>query len=296
MPSERIEQWLRNGHYEVTEAAVTTTGLSEPYKLRLQTDEGPVISAKFKRAPDDFDSFNNSPRRELAAYETQKLFLDPDEYVVPPTVIICLPVSENAEKMPDLKPHKGADCAIGVLAYWIEGLTDDAVIDEEEWRTDPDYRMSLGNLNTLTVLIGHQDSIGNNFYRSSDPTRPRLFSVDNGLAFGAMGMNPIRFFSSKWSSVQVTSLPEKAITRLRSIDNLDLQRLSVLAELERQRNMFQLVEKHRSMDPDDGIRQTSDVVQFGMTVDEIADIHIRLIKLLAKVDEGDVGAAILEPR
>ena len=34
----------------------------------------------------------NSPRRELAAYAVQKLFLEPEEYVAPPTAPHCFPL------------------------------------------------------------------------------------------------------------------------------------------------------------------------------------------------------------
>ena len=38
------------------------------------------------------DEFNNVPRYELAAYHIQPLFLDPEDYVVPPTVFRSFPL------------------------------------------------------------------------------------------------------------------------------------------------------------------------------------------------------------
>ncbi|MFO0616341.1 MAG: hypothetical protein U0414_27365 [Polyangiaceae bacterium] len=138
MPAARIEVWLREGDFRITNVAFSSSGVTRPYKLRLELASGLTINAKFKRAPDDLEAFNNSPRRELAAYEIQKLFLDPDDYVVPPTVLACIPA--RTELMPELEPHPRATCAIGVLAYWVEGLTDQGVVDPARWAADAGYR------------------------------------------------------------------------------------------------------------------------------------------------------------
>src|SRR5690606_31993935 len=88
MPASALETVLRRGDLRVTDAALSESGVTAPTKLRIETTmEGAVVSfsAKFKPAPvEDVDAFNNSPRRELAAYQIQKLFLDEDDWVVPP--------------------------------------------------------------------------------------------------------------------------------------------------------------------------------------------------------------------
>ncbi len=45
-------------------------------------------------------TFNNVPRYDLAAYELQKLFLDPPEYVVPPTALRMVPLADFANYSP----------------------------------------------------------------------------------------------------------------------------------------------------------------------------------------------------
>jgi len=60
-------------------------------KLRLRFDDGVEINVKWKRAPAEAEGWNNSPRREIAACEVQKLFLEPDDYVVPVSVPRCIP-------------------------------------------------------------------------------------------------------------------------------------------------------------------------------------------------------------
>lgn len=288
MPATRIEGWLKSDELVVTDAARSPSGLTAPYKIRLRTPDGRTFAAKFKRAPDDLDAFNNSPRREVAAYELQKLFLDPDEYVVPPTVVTCLPVEKLRRTMPGLKPHEGVSCAVGVLAYWVEGLSDERVLDEADFNRNPDYRDNLGKLNALTVLIGHQDSIGDNVYRAKDPRRPRLFSVDNGLAFGAMGDNPIRFFSSAWSNVRVNVLPGKLVERLKRIEPASLERLRVVVQLEKKGSSYVSVPPTTPLPGNEGVQRKGQTIQLGLTPEEITNVNLRLVKLLGQVGEGQV--------
>ena len=51
-----------------------------------EPEEQLILKAKWKRAPWMGEGINNSPRREIGAYAAQKLFLQPWEYVVPPTL------------------------------------------------------------------------------------------------------------------------------------------------------------------------------------------------------------------
>jgi hypothetical protein len=288
MPAADIERALKSETYEILAALETTDGITAPYKLRVRLPDGRVISAKFKRAPDDLDTFNNSPRREIAAYEMQKLFLDPPEYVVPPTVVTCLPVEQNRGTMADLAAHPGADCAIGVLAYWLENVTDEDVLDEDLWEKDAQYRHSLGNLNALTVLIGHQDDIGNNFLRSEDRRRPRLFAIDNGLAFGAMGVNPIQLVSSEWSDVRVEALPQKTVERLKKLSPAAFERFYVVSQLRLVDGRYLAVPPTEPIDKTEGARRRGDTIQLGLNAEELTDVNVRLVELLGRVGSGEV--------
>src|SRR5690606_21838876 len=54
-------------------------------RLSLAPEEGEApLRAKWKPVHAGGQGFNNEPRYELAAYRLQQLFLDEDEYVVPP--------------------------------------------------------------------------------------------------------------------------------------------------------------------------------------------------------------------
>ncbi|MFO0616344.1 MAG: hypothetical protein U0414_27380 [Polyangiaceae bacterium] len=150
------------------------------------------------------------------------------------------------------------------------------------------HRDNLGNLNVLTALIGHQDDIGVNFYRSKDAARPRLLSVDNGLAFGAMGDNPIRFFSSAWSDVRVPLLPSKTVDRLGSVDRARLEPLGVVAQMRLEGGAFHPIPRTPTLDPNQAVRWNGDDVQLGLTAEEITDVDVRLARLLGAIDSEEV--------
>jgi hypothetical protein len=53
---------------------------------------GTSFKLKAKEVPEDLDGINNAPRKELAAYAIQRFFLDPEDYVVPATVLRCIAI------------------------------------------------------------------------------------------------------------------------------------------------------------------------------------------------------------
>jgi hypothetical protein len=294
MPSSRIEGWLRSGEYRVTDAAVASGGTTAPHKLRLEVEEGGRVlsfSVKFKAASDSLDVFNNSPRRELAAYEVQKLFLSEDEYVVPPTVVACLPVERYGALVGDLEPFPGSDCALGVMAYWAEHVTDHGVYEKDRLARDPLYRNAIANLNVLTVLIGHQDNIGSNFLLTKEETHPRLLAIDNGLSFGAMGANPMQLFSSAWSSFRVDALPARTVARLAGVRRHELDRLEVLAQLERRGTSLADVPASRPLEPTDGVRDDGRTIQLGLTEEEVALVEHRVAGILHEIESRELSIA-----
>jgi hypothetical protein len=291
LPAARVERWLRGGGYTVTHAAITQSGSSAPYKLRLVVrirGRELSFSAKFKPVPEALDEFNESPRLELAAYDLQKLVLDHDEYVVPPTVLACLPLDRYEELLEDLEPFRDTDCALGVLAYWLENVSDDGVYDSDRLERDPLYRRHLSNLNAVTILMGHQDDLGSNFLLADDPDRPRVFAIDNGLAFGAMGANPIQLVSSAWSSLRVETMPARTVARLQALGRKELEPLAVVAQLEHRDEALRAVPHSAPFDRSEGVRERGDVIQLGLTADEITDVHERLVDLLDAIESGDV--------
>ena len=118
-----------------------------------------------RKAEPGADSFNNVPRYDLAAYELQKLFLDPAEYVVPPTALRMVPLADFAKYSPDVqRTFPGADDVLAVVQYWLSDVTVYAdVYDAARFATDPVYARHIGQLNVFTYLIEHRDSNVGNF-------------------------------------------------------------------------------------------------------------------------------------
>ena len=84
-------------------------------------------------------------------------------------------------------------------------------------------------MNILSYLSKHKDSNVGNFLISIDPDNPRVFTVDNSLAFSSLESNR----GTAWQKVRVKRLPKKTIERLKLINKTDLEdALSVVAQFE----------------------------------------------------------------
>jgi hypothetical protein len=226
----------------------------------------------------------------MAAYEFQKLFLEPHEYVVPPTVLACVPVAQHIAEISDAPPtFPGTHCVFGVMAYWLENVTAEQARDLDRFERDAAYRASLADLNLVTHLIDQRDSREANFLRSTDPDRPRVFSVDNGLAFGGF-KNPfaVMGFIPDWAQIQVSALPRGHVDRLRRITRADLDRLAVVAQFEIRDGLLVHVPAGEPGPPDEGVRVDGNTVQLGLTREEIDGVEERLRHLLERVDRGEI--------
>ncbi len=112
---------------------------------------------------------------------------------------------------------------------------------------------------------------------SVPPSAPRIFAVDNGLAFG------------EWRDIKVKRLQNEKIECLRNITQADLENsLGVVAQ-------FGAVDGHliptlatQNLNGKKGVRQKDGVIQFGLTSREIKRVYSRLKKLLQRVDSGKI--------
>jgi len=295
LPSAWLATLLEPDRFEIVVVEVAPSGFSRPRKLLLRVtetgrDEAVVIAIKWKPAPRGGGGFNNHPRKELAAYEFQKLFLEPDEYVIPPTAALCIPVERHRAEIGAAAPtFPGSDCVLGLAAYWLENVRSSGARDLARFERDPAYRDNLATLNLVTYLIDQRDSREANFLCSTDPERPRVFSVDNGLAFGGF-KNPFTVlgFIDDWAELQVSALPRRLIERLRRLDRADLEPLRVVAQLERRGGTLVPVSPGPPTGGDGGVRVGDAAVQLGLTPHEIDGIAERLRALLARVDRGEI--------
>ena len=289
-----LESALRRGPIEILSERYAGAGLTGASRLELRLpDYDEKITAKWKPMPARLDGINNSPRKEIAAYEVQKLVLEPGDYVVPTSVARCL----RPSAFPDPSRHSeanlpGARCELGVLSLWIENVTlPSPLLDLERFRRDPVYARHLGHFNLVTYLIHHQDGRRGNFLVSTNDRNRRVFSIDNGVAFSGIFYN---WFVRNWKRIRVPALPQGAIERLEQVRFADLEPLAVVAELRLDPDgIFVPVPAGPVRERDEGVRLDGPTIQLGLDEDEIEDLWERIEDLLEDIHEGDLG--ILPP-
>lgn len=268
-------------------AGAGTTGAKEA--VFFFPDVGKDIPFKIKRVPGDLDGINNSPRKEAAAYAIQRLFLDREDYVVPTTTIFCVDIDwmEHHKVRHGGATLKGTKCVLVAASLWLQDVTlRDPVYDEARFLRDPAYAYYLSNLNVLTYVIGHRDGRKGNFLFSKNDDRPQLFAIDNGSTFNPWGYN---YFVPNWDVIRVAAVREETIERLRKLQRSDLDFLRVVVQMQiDSAGVISKVEPGASLDDDEGALRKGDIVQFGLTKDEIDKVWKRIQKLIGQVDDGSL--------
>lgn len=286
LPVAEIEHRLREREFEVLDFRGSRFPEDRTQRVALEFPDGQVLLVKWAMAPRGGGTFNNRPRYEIAAYELQKLFLDPSDYVVPPTVARALPLELCRRFDDDVDPtFDDADAVLVALQYWLFSVTSERAFSKERMQEDPAYARHLANLNLFTHLARHSDANVGNILVSTERTNPRLFAVDNGVAFGPEESDR----GHEWRELRVKRLPAETVERLRAIDRETLDRaLGVVAQFEVRDETLVPVERGPVLDRFRGVRREGDVIQLGLTSAEIAGVDRRLRRLLEKVDAGRV--------
>jgi hypothetical protein len=289
LPPAQLVHRLSHDTMTIVSADAADGGVMGAKKLTVVLGEdGFRLDVKWKTAPAGGDGWNNSPRREVAAYAAQELFLDPDDYPVPPIVARGLPPDEYAFIDGDAVPQfEGVRCVFGATAAWLQNVCrPDRVFDRERFSRDRQYAFHFANLNLLAYLIAHRDARRSNFLMSTDPSNPHVFSVDNGIAFGGVLYN---FFTWHFNQIRTRGLPKQSIDRLRRVRREELSKLGVLGELEADSaGVLRSVEPRENVDPNVGMRVAPGLVQFGLTASEIDAMATRLQSLLERIDAGEL--------
>ena len=295
---EEVEERFRYQSFEILNMPSSRGLPSErTFAPTVKFEDGAMLQMKFAPAPKGGEAFNNRPQHEVAAYEIQKLFLDEVEYVVPPTVARCF-AFDFLEAAIDKAPNRDAiedpqptfdqwRMSLVVLQYWlwnIDVAERNDIRDRDRLEEDEVFARHAGNFNILTYLIRHNDSNDGNFLISTDPANPRVFAVDNGLAFS----NEESDRGTYWRDIKLDRFPAKTIQRLRAITLEDLQAaVGVVAQFEiGPGGNFVQVDATENFDPDKGVRYTASGVQLGLTESEIRNIHRRVTQLVEWVDGG----------
>ncbi len=285
LPTDRIEDLFKYQDFEIVQFGDTRFEGDRTQRVTLRFDESTAVLAKWAAAPPGGGSFNNRPAYEAAAYEIQKLFLDEPDFVVPPSVLRAVPLSEYPGTHDHLEStFRRVPTVIVNLSYWMASVTPDGFHDEDRFEADSVYARHFADFNLFTHLIRHNDENAGNYLVSTDQSNPRVFSVDNGLAFGRE-TSDVGF---RYRNLQVDRFPHATVERLRHVTEEDLHAtLGVIAQFEERGSRLVQVEPGENLDRNRRVRSKDGVHQFGLTEQEITWLRDRLRKFLEKVDKGD---------
>lgn len=245
------------------------------------------LRVKLRKSEPGADDFNNVPRYDVAAYELQKLFLDPPEYVVPPTALRFVPRADFAKYSPGVAAtFPPPDQVLAVVQYWLNDIKVIAdVYDPARFSADPVYARHIGQLNVLTYLIRHRDSNVGNFLIGRAERGARVFSIDHGVAFASQDSDR----GELWKDVRVTQLPADTVARLRKVSAEDLKsKLAVLGQWRLQEGVWAPAPLGENIAPRRGVRRDGDTLQMGLTNVEIQSIQRLLQRLLERIDRGEI--------
>jgi hypothetical protein len=290
-PVADLERLLAAEPLVITHAEISRPKAKGDITLRADVSFGgaPPMRVKLRKAEPGADSFNNVPRYDLAAYELQKLFLDPPEYLVPPTALRMVPLADFAKYSPDVRrTFPSSDQVLAVVQYWLSDIMSiPDVYDSARFVADPVYARHIGQLNVLTHIIRHRDSNQGNFLLGKAERGARVFSIDHGVAFASEESDR----GDVWKDMRVNRLPDDTVARLRLITPQMLtDRLGVLAQWRLEGSSYVPVASGANLGDNRGVRRKGNDLQMGLNKSEIRSIHRLLTKLLERVDSGEITA------
>jgi hypothetical protein len=279
LPIPDIEVRLRTAPFSILDWRGSRKPDDRTQRVVLEFEDSVLLVVQWASAPRGGATFNNEPRYEAAAYEIQKLFLDPDELVVPPTVIRAFPLAFVAAQAPDQRAtlSQAPGSVVVALQYWLRNVQPTDFWQPDRVRTDTVYARRIANFNILTYLIGHMDGNTGNFLISTYAEDPHVFSVDNGVSFRSEPSNR----GDEWKEIRVDRLPLRVIERLEGVSTADLEAaLGVLVEFRIHDGELVQVEPGENFSRNRGVRTRDDRIQFGLTSREIRDVDQRLKSLV----------------
>jgi len=284
---------MKRAEYEVLSVEAAGAGTTRPEKGELRFPEtGDQFSVKGKLVSPALDGFNNSPRKELAAWKLQFLFLDPVDFTVPSTVLRCVPLETWKERHDSGTPViPGTKCMLSNVTIWMQNVTvPDELYEEERFLNDLNYAYHLANFNIFAYLINLRDNRKGNVLVSKDDSNRRVFAVDNGVSFGTIWYNWFYPPTYSWREISVPALPRQSIDRLQKLGREDLDFLMVVAQLEADSDgILRTVQSGAPIDPKKGVRLDGTTVQFGLTADEVDDVWKRIESLVKSVNAGEIA-------
>jgi hypothetical protein len=290
LPVADLERMLQSEPMQIVAAEISRPKAKGDITLKADVAFGnrAPIRVKVRKAERGAQTFNNVPRYDLAAYELQKLHMDAEEFVVPPTSLRMLPMAQLQPYSPAVNAtFPDSDDVLCVVQYWLQDVTAaQDVLFPARFESDALYARHIGQLNVLTYLINHRDSNLGNFLVSTVPEGARVFSIDHGVAFASEPSDR----GELWRSMRVKRLPADTVARLRKLTQTDLDsRLAVLAEWKLENGHYVAVARGANLRPKSGVRREQGTVQMGLSNAEIGSVWSRAQKLLRMVDDGEIA-------
>jgi hypothetical protein len=298
-PARQVEETLA-GDLEILSMDDTPSGSQGAKILTVRGwSRGRSIVFRVRWRAQSSAGLINEPRKELAAYAVQKLYLSEEELVVPPTAAHCFPIEHYRHFAPtESATFPNADCVLGFVSLWLEGVKtvesareadwlgdDGGIWDKKLFEQDAMYRTSVGNANLLTYLIQHGDAHELQFMLEKAPGGLRTYVVDNSIAFRSI-KNPMLLLREDWSNLHVPSLPARAIARLEALTSQDLARLATITELELRGRQLSVTKQPFEASPShpNELSWHGDRLRIGLTEGEIELVSSRVRDLLARPD------------
>jgi hypothetical protein len=290
LPIADLERMLGSEPMQIVAAEISRPKAKGDITLKADVAfaERAPIRVKVRKAERGAQTFNNVPRYDLAAYELQKLFVDANEYVVPPTSLRMVPMAQMKNYSSDVEAtFPDSDDVLCVVQYWLQDVTaPQDVLFPARFESDALYARHVGQLNVLTYLVNHRDSNLGNFLISAVPEGARVFSIDHGVAFASEPSDR----GELWRTMRVKRLPADTVARLRKLTEAELDaRLGVLAEWQLENGHYVAASAGKNLRPRSGVRRQEGVVQMGLSAGEIGAVWSRAQKLLRMVDDGDIA-------
>ncbi len=284
-----LEERLRTEPFQIVGMADNRFAGDRTQRVALRYRDGTTIGVKWARAAEGGWALNNQPRYELAAYELQKLFLDPEDYIVPPTALRVIPLHVYRQlDSTSVATFEGTGSVLVLLSYWLNNVTaHDSIWDPARFERDPDYAHHFANMDVLTYLIRHADANMGNVLISSVPESARVFAVDNGVAFHS----PDSPRGTHWQELKVDRIPAGTARRLRALSREELVgALAVVAQLRVDEDgRLHHTDRTAKVTPRMGVEFTGDMVQMGLNDRELADVWTRLVRLKEMLVSGELG-------
>jgi hypothetical protein len=288
LPAPTAAKMLERERFELRSLERVAGGVTRVFRALAHFPGRDVdLRIKWKLLPSGGDGWDNVARKEVAAFAIQRWFLDPEDWVVPPTTIRCVSEEEH-DRLFDADPIvEGTHCVLGMAAAWLEDVQNpDVILDDERFEADRIYAHHRTDMNLLAYLVDHRDGRTANFLVPK-PDDGRIYLIDNGISFGGLVWN---YFRPNWNVIRVPKLQREAVDRLRRITAADVDALLVLVQLEADaQGVLQPAARESVWDASDGARLRPRRAQFGLKAKEAAGVAERVQRLLARVDTGEIG-------